>query len=615
MPIESLDGTREAYIRELELTDFEPARVDPVTLEIVKNRLETIANEMGIAMQNTAHTVIFAETKDFSCAIFDHEAHMVATGEFLPAHQAGAQAALDGLIAEVGLESFRDGDIFMCNDAFYGAWHAPDITLYAPIFHSGELVGIVGVVAHHIDIGGMTPAGYAPAATEIYQEGIRFPPTRLFEHGKLREDILNIFRTNVRLPEQQTGDIMAQVAALHAGKERVLELASKHGAQNFKQYLLAIQANSMKTVRRAIRERLTPGVYEAEDFVDGDGVVDRSYRVVCRMTVEEEKLTIDFTGTDAMAQGFINSRWGSTSANCFASVFSYLIPQEPKTYGATVPITLVAERGSLVNATGSAPVGACTTESGYAIHSAVHLCLAQAFPEMASGVWGGTIAIPLIWGEDPATSEYFITMLQSGQGAGGGARRTLDGWPNATLKGSNVWLPNIEIEEQLHPIRYSYRRMSRDDEPGGAGAGRMRGGPGINFDVRPLGTALQFTTVVSRTTHPPAGVYGGEPGGKSRIEVRNVTTGAVRVLGPKTSDKTLQEDEALHVVVAGGGGYGPPEERVPEAVRADVLDGFVSLERARTVYRVALDPETLEVDDAGTASLRATGEPEPAPRP
>ncbi len=602
MPVEQLDGNLERLTHPLH-HDVIP-KVDPITFEIIMNRLQSTCMEMGATVHQAAHNPIFAETKDFSCALFDHEGHMIAMGEFLPGHQGGMQNTLDGVIREIGLEGFGEGDIIMTNDALFGGSHPPDINLFHPIFYKGEFLGIAGVLVHHIDMGGMAPSSYCPEATEIFQEGIRFPPTtRLYQAGELRQDILNIWLTNIRAPDVEVGDLMAQVSGCYAGTKRVGEIAEKYGAGVLKDTFIAIQHYSANIMREVVRA-MPDGVYEGQDYLDGDGVDDTDYLVKCTMTVKGDRVVIDLSGSDGQAKGFVNAHWGVTSANCYSTAMTFAPADMPRNYGATVPFEIVTKVGTVVNALRTASIGGSTTESGYAVYNAVFSCLSQAFPDLGTGAWGGAAGVLLIWGDDPRDGRYYATLLVSAIGSGGGARVDQDGWPVASLKVSNLTIPNIEIEEIAWPVRYIYRRL-QDPGEGDWGQGKFRGGLGLEFEVVPVDTELKFTYLGNKFRHAPEGIYGARNGSLARLEVRDRATGRVKKVMPsKIMAHSLARDETIYTCVAGGGGYGPPLEREPEMVLEDIRDGYTTLGEAREVYGVVLDAGAESVDREATRELR-----------
>ncbi len=582
MPIEKLGENLEKYFHPLSLV--EPPRVNPIDFEIIKNRLNTIANEMGAAVHSTAHSLLFSEAKDFACALFDYEGHLVGMGEFLPGLQGAMQSNVDGIIAAEGWDAFKEGNVLMSNDPLHGGSHPPDLMLFHPIYWEHEFVGIAGCTVHHVDMGGAAPSTWYPLATDIFQEGIRFPPgTKLYEGGKLRKDILNIFLTNIRVPETSRGDLMAQVAACHLGAGRMCELAQKYGARTLKDVSIAIHHLAAKRIR-ALIERMPAGIYTSEDYVDDDGHDDRSFKVKCAMTVSGGRLLLDFSGTDKQAKGFINSHWGTTSANCYAALMS-MDPDCPRCYGATTPVEIIAEKGTLVNCASSAPVMASTTEAGAAIHNVVWNCLSQANPAQGSGIWTGSLDTAIFYGVNPRTRRFAICNLTSVIG-GGGARQSLDGWPVAHAKAANSSLPNVEIHEAFWPLIYKFRRIVPEKDVPGSGAGTHRGGLGLEFEVAPLDGPMKLQTRANHVYHPTAGVFGGLGGHPGCMEIRDAKTDEVKKrLRPKGLDYLLEPGkDVLFSRTPGGGGYGPPSQRDPALVEQDLLEEFVSPETARKVY-------------------------------
>ncbi len=602
MPVLKLDGNKEKLVHPLEHAEI--PKVDPITFEIIFNWLQSICAEMGATVHSAAHNPLFAETKDFSCALFDHEGHMVAMGEYLPGHQGGMQNTLEGMINKVGFEGLHEGDIIMYNDALFGASHVPDLNLFHPIFYRGEFMGIAGILVHHIDMGGAAPSSYYVKATEIYQEGIRFPPTtKLYEGGKLREDILNIWLTNVRYPEIQQGDLMAQVSGCLTGARRVLELTEKYGSRVVKDTCVAIQHSSERAMRESIRA-MPDGIYTAEDVINGDGQEDRDFHVKCAMTVDGDLLIFDFTGTDKQARGMVNSHWGVTVANCYSPAMTFAPPYLMRNYGATVPIEVITEPGTLVNCSRTAAIMGTTIETGYAVYNCAFSCLSQAVPELATGQWAGTIGLLLTWGNDPLSDNYFTFFNAASMSAGGGARARQDGWPVGSLKVANMTIPNIEIEEAIAPfLRYNYRRLR---PPAGEdhGQGKFCGGPGLEFNMEMVGRDANITYLTNKYRQRPEGVYGGYPGRMARLVVRDGASGRVKKVLPSKVSHPLRAGETLTCAVPGGGGYGDPWERDPQSVLLDYLDRYISLREARTVFGVVINRGKRQVNLEATRRLR-----------
>jgi len=271
-----------------------------------------------------------------------------------------------------------------------------------------------------------------------------------------------------------------------------------------------------------------------------------------------------------------------------------------------VPIDLITERGTIVNCSPRAAIGACSTETGHLVHNMAWYCLSLANPTLGSGVWAGAWGFQFMFGTDPRTNKYFIALLQSAGGGGGGARQSLDGWPTACQKCSNVTMPNIEIEEQYWPLLYHYRRICRDEKFPGSGAGAFRGGMGVEYEVSPVGTTVECTSLCTKFCSPVHGIFGGRGGHPAASDLKDAATGEIKkVLSSKVQGMPLTPEDSLYWGMTGGGGYGNPIDRDPAMVLEDYIEDYVSLETARDVYGVVIDTAACKVNLAATAELRA----------
>lgn len=561
------------------------ATLSPITRDIIGSRLDYITQEMGLSMVRTAHSVLFSEDKDFSCGIFDHEGNSLGLAQFVPQHQGSMQFSMQAIVRKWG-ERIQPGDVFMHNDALMDGPHPPDITLVKPIFHDDVLVAFAVSVAHHNDTGGMRPSSYCPDATEIYQEGIRFPAVRLFQAGELNQDILDTYLTNVRGAETERGDLWAQLSTFPIAERGLGELCETYGgAEAFRAYAKAIQDHSEARMRAVIREKLTPGVYEAEDWQDHDGWEERSWRIKVTLTVVHEpepKLVFDFTGTDEQAKGFVNNYLAETMAEVWAAVYCMTDPYIHKCAGCTRAVEVIAPEGTIVNATPPAPTGACTTETGAIVGNACLLALGQARPEWATGIWGGAFGVLFAWGKDPRGGGDWLSLISDPGAVGGGGRATKDGVGVVTMmpKGGPITVPNVEIIEQNFPLLYKYRRIITD----GGGPGRFRGSPSYETAIQPE-APLEFTAMCGKAYHGASGIAGGREGSLWRLEIRDAQgEGTVRELPPKVTMVPCDETQSIYMAMPGGGGYGDPRERDPEKVREDVREGYVSERAAREAY-------------------------------
>jgi len=581
----------------------------PVTREIISNRLNCLTQEMGLSLSRTAYSVLFAENRDFSCAIFDREGYLLALGSFVPTHQGGMQGSMEYVLDKWGLEGFEDGDVFMHNDGLHKGCHCQDVTLFKPIFCEGIHLATGCCVAHHNDTGGMRPRSYCPDAEEIYQEGIRFPAVKLFKKGELQQDILDTYLTNVRMPDGERGDLYAQLSTFPVVEKAIKEMCERYGAEKIITYFKAIQDHGETRMLEGIK-KLQEGEYEAESYVDHDGWEEKSWKIKVKVTVKHNPkphLILDYTGSDLQAKGFVNSYFYNTRANAWAGVYPIVDPYIHKCYGSMRPVELIVPQGTIVNATPPAPIGACTTESGFVVADVVALALGKAKPEAATGVWGGSFGGLGIYGENPRhvknprIKKAWASGFTDAGGVGGGARATKDGIGTVTdICGGPITIPNVEIMELNFPILYRYRRLVVD----GGGAGKFRGSPGYETSIQPEGP-VRFTCLCNKGYHGANGIFGGKEGSLWKLDIRDAESDTIiRELPPKVVMQQVDSSEAIRISVPGGGGYGDPLERDPEKVREDVLNGYVSIISAKRDYGVVIDPETLEINRNATEKIR-----------
>jgi N-methylhydantoinase B len=423
-----------------------------------------------------------------------------------------------------------------------------------------------------MDIGGMVAGGYTPTAREIYQEGIRFPGIKLFERGQPREDVMRMIMRNVRLPEQQKGDLLGQVAALRVAWLRVPELVARHGVERFRTICADLLDITERRVRAEI-ERLPDGVYEVVDYHDHDGNTDRLYRMQLTMTVRGSNILFDFTGTDEQASGFINASFWNTRASTIASMMLFLDPEIPRNHGFFRPLTITAPEGTLLNPTYPAPVSGSTTECGGRVYDLCLRALSLAHPENGIGTWSMMWAGLAFDGVHPRTGKRFIHWVLDGLGTGGGARSNEDGWSASNIAASNCLIPNVEIEEETYPCRYIRRELKADS----GGAGRRRGGLALETEIM-VEVDCNVTAFTSRGAgNEPTGIFGGAPGTHSIIAVRD-PDGVDAGLPQKFVDHPLRAGGTVVLRACGGGGYGDPLDREDELCDADLGAGFVTEE-------------------------------------
>jgi N-methylhydantoinase B/oxoprolinase/acetone carboxylase alpha subunit len=549
---------------------------DPITTEVIRNSLESIVEEMGITIQNLAHSLIFAECKDFSVGLFSSDAELVTCAKFIPGHLGGMQTALEATLKEIPKSDMFPGDVIMMNDSYRGGLHPQDLTLFSPIFYEEQLIMFVGCVAHRVDMGGMNPGSWCPKATEIYQEAIRFPCVRLIEKGEVRSDIMRLFLTNVRLPEDQKGDLQAQIAALKGAERGVKRLVDKYGQSTFLPTVKEI-LNLTERRTRAEIEKIPDGIYKYTDYIDHDGITDRVYKLQVSVEIKGSDVNVDFTGSDEQAKGFINSPYSLTISNTYVAFMLWLDPSIQKNQGFTRPIKVYAPPRTIFHPLSPAPVGGSTTETGGRVRDLVIGALSHAQPEKGIASWTHSYVNVSLSGIDPKTGNRFICVPLDGLAMGGGARSHADGYMASHPAASNMTIPSIEILEQNYGIRYLRREVPID----AGGDGKFRGGGGLEVEWE-IEAPMILTAIYNRRKCPPPGFLGGKNGGPAGVWI--VSNGKKVQLPQKVTNKFLKKGDRVIIRTPGGGGYGKPKDRDLELIKNDLRLGFISFEKAKRIY-------------------------------
>jgi N-methylhydantoinase B len=552
-------------------------RRDPIELEIFKNIYHSIAEEMGAALRRTAFSPNIKERRDYSCAVFDADGEVIAMGDHMPVHLGSMPMSVRAAIARFKLEP---GDVAMLNDPFCGGTHLPDITLVAPVYVTarGRVARAhtkpdfyVASRAHHADVGGAYP-GSMGLCREIYQEGLRIPPVRIMRAGKMESDVLALLLNNVRTPTEREGDLGAQIAACHTGAERLHEVCGRYGLERVKRAARELLEYSAKMMR-AFLERVPPGTYRAEDFLDGDGINDRPVKIVAAVTFHDLRgrvaraqtvnfrgrgrprhtrlVTVDFSGSDPQVEGSVNAVEAITYSACFY-VFRCLLAEDvPATAGLMRPISMIAPEGTVVNARPPAAVAGGNVETSQRIVDVLLRALAQAVPERIPAAASGTMNNLTIGGIDPRTNEpfaYYETV------AGGmGARPNKAGVSGVHTHMTNSLNTPAEALEYAYPLRV--RRYSL--RPGSGGQGKHRGGDGIVREIEVL-TDAEVTLLAERRTRGPYGLSGGQEGSPGKAVVMR-RDGTLQEL-PGKFNVRLRKGERIRIESPGGGGFGSVDQ-------------------------------------------------------
>jgi len=570
--------------------------LDAITVEVTRHRMIAIVDEMSETLKRGAYTPTIFEVKDFSNALHLARGEVVAQSLgipiFLGAMPFSAKAALDA----VGLDSLRPGDVLMSNDPYLGGGtHVNDINVVIPIFANGIPVLFAQSKAHWRDVGGKDPGSWSADTTSIFQEGFRIPPIRLAREGVMNAEVLELVRANGRLPKNADGDLHAQVAACKAAEARVGELLDELGWPALSEQIAAIFDHGERLMRAAIAE-IPAGTYRGCSSLDSDGIEEKPVTIRVAVTVREGRIHADFRGSDPEAiGGASNTVLAGTVSAVRLAVKCMLDPDLPTNEGAYCPISVSAPPGTCVNAQAPAPVTVGFGNVNHATVEAVWQALSGVLPERTIAGTYGSIQGMQIAGVDPH-GRFFV----HGQphGGGWGARAAKDGISALMplVNGDCLNIP-VEIIESRFPLRVERYALFQDS----GGPGRYRGGLGVILDYRVLHEPAAMNASLIRYRIAPAGVFGGEPGACSVTLVNPGSEAEVR--HHQVSGYRLQAGDLVSHRTGGGGGYGPPVERDPELVAADVRDGYVSAGSALARYRVALI-ESGEVDAEATRRAR-----------
>jgi len=555
-------------------------RTDPARFEVVKNALYAAAEEMKIVLAKTAYSPLLKVAGDYSCGIFDTAGNMVAQGPDLPIHLGSMPDAVRAIVW--AFPDAAPGDVFIHNDPYQGGSHLPDVNVVAPAFHDDRLLGFGCVRAHWPDIGSATPGSYG-AVTEIYGEGLRIPPIRLYRDGKPDPAIEAIIFANVRTPTERLGDLRAQVAANWRAAQRLSELAAKYGTDTLLQIMQEVLDYSETMMRAALRA-LPDGEADFSDIFDGDGVIadgeteDATFTVRLRVSKHGDTITADFTGSDPAVAGPMNAPLTVTASGVFCALKMIADPKSliPPNSGCWRPVTVTAPPGSVVNAQHPSPVVYANHEMSHRIADMVMGALYAITPHTVMAASQGTSAVITFGGSDYRSGERFVS-YESVKG-GFGARPTKDGINAVASTVSNMSNTPIEIIEMSFPLRVEEYALVPDS----GGAGKFRGGLGVRRVWRVLERDAHAAVCCERTVTPPFGLAGGHAGGAARLTLIPPRGNARRL----TSKGGFVAPAGSLVVVEapGSGGYGPPAQRDPGALAEDLRDGYVSAAAARREY-------------------------------
>jgi N-methylhydantoinase B len=566
---------------------------DPIAFELFKNAIFSIADEMALTVMRTTYSGVLKDNMDFSTALADADGKLVAQGLTLPGHLGSIPTALESIMRQ-----FRDnmgsGDIFIMNDPFDGGMHLPDIFVIKPLYVDGQRVAFAATVCHHTDVGGRVPGSNASDSTEVFAEGLRIAPMKMYEAGKRNDTLFTFIEKNVRVPVKVFGDLRAQLAACHIAERQFLELVGRYGTDSVSLYMQEVIDYAERLTRAAVA-KLPDGVYGFEDWIDDDGIdVGKPIRLFVTLTKQGDSLIADWTGSSPQVKGAINNTLSYTKAATYCAIRSVLPPGIPNNEGVFRAIEVIAPPGTIANVV----LPGATAARGLTGFRMVDCCfgaLAMMVPaQVFAASDGGNTGISI--GGYYADRKPFI-YVDFTCGTWGG-RPFADGLDGNSNMFANMASTSVEITEAEHPIEILAYELVADR----SGAGKYRGGTPYRRDYRFLEEEAILQVRSDRRTIRPYGLYGGNPGKPSS-----------NYLNPDRENQpleskltmTIRRGEVFRHELAGAGGWGDPLERDPEAVVKDVRNELISLAAAANDYGVVIDTHNWKVDEAATQHLRA----------
>jgi N-methylhydantoinase B len=538
-----------------------------IELEVIRNALTAAAAEMDVTMWRTSRSTIVREMLDYSTAVFDADGHNVAQSARIPQHLNSMSYCVRTIVEKfIPLDQWEDGDVIITNDPYCGGQHLPDIVACRPVFHAGKRVAIVATLCHHLDVGGMSPGSYAASATEIYQEGLRIPPLKLFKRGVRNDEIWAMLGQNVRQPAIVLGDLQSQIASLTVGAQNVSRLAAKYGPETLTAACRQLLDASEAAMRDVIR-RMPDGVYEYEDFLDDDGIeTERPVRIHAKVTIAGDRMTVDLSGSAPEVRGPINATLGSSSSAVYFAVVACADRPIPPNAGCYRPIEIVAPEGLIVSARFPAPV-AHRIAPCHVLLNVLFAALSKAVPDRMPAAYYAVSYVCAFQTIEASGARKVLVEIEVG---GCGAHPSGDGTSAMSFGMHNNAAIPIEMVESDMPLTYLGYRLV----PNSGGPGKRRGGLGLCREWRIDSEAATFTAQMDRFRNRPFGLFGGGAGAAGRLTL--IRDGKEIPLHSKVGNMALRKGDVIRLETSGGGGHGSPADRPAEDLARDRTLGYVS---------------------------------------
>jgi len=569
--------------------------LDPITLTVIQSGLQQVCNEMDLAFVRSAFSPVISEALDRSDGIYDKtNGELISQGElglpvFVGTMQFGTQCVIERA------KNLQPGDVYIVNDPYLGGTHLMDVRFVKPFFYQGELFAWLANTGHWPDTGGAVPGGFSANATEVEQEGLRLPPVKLYKAGVLDDEILSIILSNIRIADQRIGDIKAQAAALTVGEKRFTELLDRYGAETVKSSIKELKRRAAQQMRARIKE-IPDGLYEGESFVDSDGVVNEPLRIEMKIRKEDTELYFDMSGSSPPCLGPMNSVIATTKSSVYLAI-KHIFPEVPLNAGTFEPLHIDDPHDTFLYAKYPRPVSGCAAEVSQRIAEAVFSALVKAIPELLFAAPAGTSGNLCIGGYDPKHDRNYVMYVISGGGYGGNSSG--DGLTNGcSTIGISKTTP-VEVMEQFYPVLFEEYSLHE----GSGGAGKQRGGFGVNYKIKLRRGTAKVSMVMDHGRFGPQGVLGGSDGGVNRVHVERDTETYIPPHLSKDQNILVEVGNTIHVSTPGGGGYEDPFLRNPELVLHDLKRGYYSEKQAQERFGVVLN-SLEEVDSKATEKLR-----------
>ena len=552
----------------------ERPRLGPIELEILRSALTAVAAEMDVTVWRTSRSTIVRELLDYSTAVFDRDGFNVTQSARIPQHLNSMGFGFLEIVRRfLPLDQWRDGDVVISNDPYCGGQHLPDLLAFRPVFSNGERIAVVGTLCHHLDMGGLAAGSYAATATEIFQEGLRIPPLKLYEAGTLNEAVLALIRQNVRKPEIFWGDLQAQLASLAVGEAKMQALIRRYGAPT----MVAACAEILDSSERAMRAMIAgmpDGRYTFEDFIDDDGINDRPIRIHAAIDIRGDEMTVDLSGSGPQATGPVNATLASSASAVCYSVIACADQSVAPNAGCYRPIKLVAPEGSVVNARHPAPV-AHRMVTSHRLANVLLGALHKAVPDRIPAAYYGVSYVCTFQSIDQSGERRVLVEIEIGGGGGHPREDGANAYSLGMHNNANIPVETIESDRHISIPRYGLI-------PDSGGAGRYRGGLGLFREWRVDCAEALFTASLERFKFRPYGLAGGGAAMPGKLTL--IRGGERQALPSKVNNLPLRQGDIIRLETSGGGGFGSPAERPKSEVEQDVRLGYLSPQAAERDY-------------------------------